>query len=163
MPHSAISTRPTSPMLSARHEVGTYVSDTRQTNKRMSVNRHEPIVQHSNGEPARAKSPHRPVRSPRSTYVTDKRWDDLGLKTTAFPLHSPGPLIQRLAAPSLSPACQHRGTHLSARARARSIELGRCTGATQKGTAAQQRRGPVETCERHHQVSRPYALLWYRL
>ena len=49
------SVRPTSPIRSARHKTGTYVPDTRQTNKRMSVNRYEPIVQPSNGERARAK------------------------------------------------------------------------------------------------------------
>ena len=37
MPIGAASTRSTSAMRSARHEVGTCVSDTRQTNKRMSV------------------------------------------------------------------------------------------------------------------------------
>ena len=38
MPLGAASIRMTSPMRSARHEVGTCVSDTRQTNRRMSVN-----------------------------------------------------------------------------------------------------------------------------
>ena len=154
MPIGASSIRSMSPVRSTHHEAGTYVSDTRQTNKRMSVNRYESILQHSNGEPA--QSSHRPDRSPRSTYATNDRWDDSGRPHS----HSvaPGPLLLRLAAAWLSPACQNRGTHLSARARARSIELDRCTCATQKGTAAQRRRGPVETCERHHQVSTPYAL-----
>ena len=157
MPVGAASIRLTSPMRIARHEVGTCVSDTRQTNGRIRANRYEPIVQHRNGE----ISAHQFPALPSSLAPLDLRnGQPLGrLKTTAFPLHSPGPLIQRLAAPSLSPACQHRGTHLSARARVRSIELDRCTDATQKGTAAQRRRGPVETSERHHhQVSRPYAL-----
>ena len=41
MSAGAISSRSTSPMHSAHHKAGTYVSDTRQTNKRMGVNRHE--------------------------------------------------------------------------------------------------------------------------
>ena len=45
---------------------------------------------------------------------------------------------------SLSPARQHRTTHLTAQARARSIEFDRCTGTPQKGAAAQPRRGRVD-------------------
>ena len=52
-------------------------------------------------------------------------------------------------------------TH-SARARAaRSIELDRCTGATQKSTVTQRRRGPVEACERHHQIFQTARTLIY--
>ena len=64
----------TSPTRSARHEVGTCVSDTRQTNRRRRVNQYDKrIVLHSNGEPVRAKSSHRPGCSPRPTYATDDR------------------------------------------------------------------------------------------
>ena len=96
----ATSIRSTSPMRSAHHEPDTYVSDARQTNKRMSVNRYEPIVQHSNGESARAKSSHRPDRSLRSTYATDDRWNDSRRPHS----HSvaPGPLVLRLVAASLA-------------------------------------------------------------
>ena len=84
-----------------------------------------------------AKSSHRPGRSPRSIYATDDRWD------TSIRPHSrsaaPDPLIRRLTAASLSPACQHRGTHLAARARARSIELDQCAAATLKMTRRRSR------------------------
>ena len=49
MPIGAASIRSTSLMRSARHKVGTCVSDTRETNGRMRVNRYESIVQRSNG------------------------------------------------------------------------------------------------------------------
>ena len=68
------------------------------------------------------------------------RW----LKATPFSLRSPDPLIRHLGAASLSPACQRRSTYLAARARARSIELGRCAATAQKGAAAQPRRDRVE-------------------
>ena len=79
------------------------------------------IVLHSNGEPVRTKSSHRPGCSPRSTYATDDRWDYSRRPQSRSA--APEPLIRRLAAGSLSPACQRRKTHLAARARARAIEL----------------------------------------
>ena len=123
----------TSPTRSARHEVGTCVSDTRQTNRRRRVNQYDKrIVLHSNGEPVRAKSSHRPGCSPRSIYATDSRWDYSRRPQS----HSAAPksLIRRLAAASLSPACQRRKTHLTAQARERSIKLVRCAAATLKTT-----------------------------
>ena len=77
-----------------------------------------------------ARSSHRPGRSPRTTYATYDRWDYSRRPQS----HSaaPEPLIRRLAATSLSPACQRRKTYLAARARARSIELDRCAAATLK-------------------------------
>ena len=139
MPLGVWSIESTSPTRSARHEVGTCVSDTRHTNRRRRVNQYDKrIVLHSNGEPVRAtKSPHRPGFSPRSTYVTDDRWDYSRRPQS----HSaaPEPLIRRLAAASLSPAYQRRKTHLAARGRARSIELDRCAAATLKTTRRRSR------------------------
>ena len=108
--------------LRVRHQTDEQTQEGDQYDKR--------IVLHSNGEPVRAKSSHRPGCSPRSTYVTDDRWDYSRRPQS----HSaaPEPLIRRLAATSLSPACQRRRTHLAARARPRSIELDRCAAATLK-------------------------------
>ena len=105
----------------------------------------------------------------RSIYATDDRWD------TSIRPHShsaaPDRLIRRHAAASLSPACQHRGTHLAARARARSIELNRCAAVALKMTrrrsrpaqimavSATPRRGHHTVthvkCDRHYIRSRP--------
>ena len=140
MPLGVGSIESTSPTRSARHEVGTCVSDTRQTNRRTRVNQYnnnKRIVLHSNGEPVRAESSHRPGCSLRSTYATDDRWDDSRRPQS----HSaaPEPLIRRLAAASLSPACQRRKTHLAARGRARSIELDRCAAAALETTRRRSR------------------------
>ena len=109
--------------LRVRHQTDEQTQEGGQYDRRL-------IVLLSNGEPVRAKSSHRPGRSPRSTYATYDRWDDSRRPQS----HSaaPEPLIRRLAATSLSPACQRRRTHLAARARARSIELDRCAAATLK-------------------------------
>jgi hypothetical protein len=144
----------TSPTRSARHEVGTCVSDTRQTNRRTRVNQYnnnKRIVLHSNGEPVRAESSHRPGCSLRSTYATDDRWDDSRRPQS----HSaaPEPLIRRLAAASLSPACQRRKTHLAARARARSIEFDRCAAATLETTRRRSRLAQMMAVRAHHDTT----------
>ena len=119
----------------------------------------ESVVHNGNGECVRrAKSFHSPDRSPRSSYATDDRWG--GSKHSHPPLRSPrptDPAILRLAVASLSPACQQRMTHLSARARACSIEFERCTGTTQKGRAAQPpRRGALEAARARGTTTRFY-------
>ena len=70
------------------------VSDTRQTNRAWGLIRVESDVHNSNGERERAKSSHRPDRSPRSSYARDDRWDDS--KMSHPPSAAPDPLIRRL-------------------------------------------------------------------
>ena len=106
MPIGAASIRSTSLMRSARHKVGTCVSDTRETNGRMRVNRYAPIVQRSNG----GISAHQFISPPRSLApLALRNWQ---LATAGAPQDDRIPTPHSPGVPS-NPALRRRGLALA--------------------------------------------------